>query len=39
MKIGPFVIESTAESKADKYYVRRIMQVTHAKVSNKHLVM
>ena len=33
MKIGPFVIETTTESKADKYFVRRIMQVTHAKVS------
>jgi len=34
MKIGGFVIETTAEYKADKYYVRRIMQITHSKVSN-----
>ncbi|XP_065917231.1 uncharacterized protein [Dysidea avara] len=38
MKIGHFVIETTTESKADKYFVRRIMQVTHAKESTPRTI-
>ena len=35
LQFGPFVIETTNESKSDKYFVRRIMQVknTSSKVS------
>ena len=34
LKIGPFEIETTSESKADTFFVRRIMQVTNFKVSD-----
>ena len=35
LQFGPFVIETTNESKSDKYFARRIMQVknTSSKVS------
>jgi len=34
LNIGPFVIETTNEFKEDTFCVRRVMKVTHSKVSD-----